>query len=143
MQRTFSPFTLHTLRSTLQLGQHLDLQDFTDRLVELGYHPEFQVNERGDMALRGGIVDFFPLDRELPVRVELAGDEVESIRSFDPISQQSKEKLDSLVVTPAGELGLLKKTSEPVAPLVDLLPRKQLVVLDDPEQLLLDRKSVV
>jgi transcription-repair coupling factor (superfamily II helicase) len=137
MQRTFSPAQLSALRFPLALGQRLDLQDFQGKLVELGYHPEFQVNERGDMAVRGGIVDFFPLDRELPVRVELAGDEVESIRSFDPVSQQSRDKLDSLVVTPAGELGLLKKTTEPVAPLVDLLPRNTLLVLDEPEQLLL------
>jgi transcription-repair coupling factor (superfamily II helicase) len=137
MQRTFSPAQLSALRFPLALGQRLDLQDFQEKLIELGYHPEFQVNERGDMAARGGIVDFFPLDRELPVRVELAGDEVESIRSFDPVSQQSKEKLASLVVTPAGELGLLKKTTEPVAPLVDLLPRRTLLVLDEPEQLLL------
>jgi len=137
MQRTFAPDQFSALRFPLALGQRLDLQDFADRLVELGYHPEFQVNERGDLAVRGGIVDFFPLDRELPVRVELAGDEIESIRNFDPVSQQSRDKLDTLVVTPAGELGLLKKTNAPLAPLVDLLPRDTLLVLAEPECLLL------
>ena len=52
------------------------------------------------MAMRGGIVDFFPLDRDDPVRVEFAGDEIESIRTFDPITQQSREKREQLVVTP-------------------------------------------
>ena len=49
MQRTFSPAQLSALRFPLALGQRLDLQDFQEKLVELGYHPEFQVNERGDM----------------------------------------------------------------------------------------------
>ena len=137
MQRTFSGGQLAALKLSLTLGQRLDLQDFSDRLTELGYQPEFQVNERGDMAVRGGIVDFFPLDRDLPVRVELAGDEIESIRSFDPVSQQSKDKLESLIVTPAGELGLLKKSVETTTPLVDLLPRNALLVLNEPDDLLL------
>ena len=46
------------------------------------------------MAMRGGIVDFFPIDREEPVRVEFSGDEIESIRTFDPVTQQSREKRD-------------------------------------------------
>ena len=135
MQRTFSPSTLHGLRSTLQLGQRLDLQDFTNRLVELGYRPEFQVNERGDMSVRGGIVDFFPLDREEPVRVEFADDEIESIRSFDPITQKSRDKLDAVTVTPAGELGLLKHAPTQAASLLESLPANTLMVLNEPEWL--------
>ena len=137
MQRTFSPTQLAALRFALAVGQRLELQELSDRLVELGYHPEFQVNERGDMTVRGGIVDFFPFDRELPVRVELVGDAIESLRSFDPASQQSRDKLGSLSITPAGELGLLKKTGAPVTPLVDLLPPDTLLVLAEPERLLL------
>jgi transcription-repair coupling factor (superfamily II helicase) len=137
MQKTFSRSTLLSLRSSLSVGQHLDLQEFTAMLIERGYSPEVQVNERGDMAVRGGIVDFFPIERDLPVRVELAGDEIESIREFDPVSQQSKEKLDSLIVTPAGEVTLLKKTTDHVARLVDLLPRDTLLVLDEPDNLVL------
>ncbi|MEI6082815.1 MAG: transcription-repair coupling factor [Verrucomicrobiota bacterium] len=137
MQKTFSHASLNALRFAISLGQKLDLQDFSDRLVELGYHPEFQVNERGDMAVRGGIVDFFPLDRDLPVRVELAGDEVESIRSFDPVSQQSRDKLELLNISPAGELGLLKKSTEMPTPLVDLLPKNALLMLNEPDDLLL------
>ena len=121
----------------VKLGQRIDLEEFTEQLTELGYSAEVQVNERGDLAVRGGIVDLFPLDRELPVRIELAGDEVESIRSFDPVSQQSRDKLDAVTITPAGELGLLKRDSSQTAPLVDLLPANALIVLDEPEALLL------
>jgi transcription-repair coupling factor (superfamily II helicase) len=135
MQRTFAPEYFMSLRMELRLGQTLELQQFLNKLTELGYHAEYQVSDPGDMAMRGGIVDFFPIDREEPVRVEFSGDEIESIRTFDPITQQSREKRERLVVTPAGELGLLKQAEDRTAPLVDLLPRDTLLVLDEPDKL--------
>jgi transcription-repair coupling factor (superfamily II helicase) len=135
MQRTFAPDYFMSLRMEVRLGQEIELQDFLDTLAKLGYHAEYQVNDPGDMAMRGGIVDFFPLDRGEPVRVEFSGNEIESIRTFDPITQQSREKRDHLVVTPAGELGLLKQATDQTAPLVDLLPRNTLLVLDEPDKL--------
>ena len=132
MQRTFSAAALSALRFPLSLAQTLDLHELLSTLTERGYSLEVQVNEPGDMAHRGGIVDFFPLDRNNPVRVEFAGDEVESIRAFDPVSQQSREKIDSVTVTPAGELGLLKRAPDKTASLIDLLPRDTLFVLDEP-----------
>jgi len=135
MQRTFAPEYFMSLRMELRLGQTLELQEFLNKLTELGYHAEYQVSDPGDMAMRGGIVDFFPIDRGEPVRVEFSGDEIESIRTFDPITQQSREKRERLVVTPAGELGLLKRATDRTAPLVDLLPRNTLLVLDEPDKL--------
>jgi len=135
MQRTFAPDYFMSLRMEVRLGQELELQDLLDTLTKLGYHAEYQVNDPGDMAMRGGIVDFFPLDRGEPVRVEFSGNEIESIRTFDPITQQSREKREHLVVTPAGELGLLKQATDQTAPLVDLLPRNTLLVLDEPDKL--------
>ncbi|MGD0059214.1 MAG: transcription-repair coupling factor [Verrucomicrobiia bacterium] len=135
MQRTFAPEYFMSLRMELRLGQTLDMQEFLKTLTELGYRAEYQVSDPGDMAMRGGIVDFFPIDRDEPVRVEFSGDEIESIRTFDPVTQQSREKRDRLVVTPAGELGLLKQATDKTAPLVDLLPRNTLLVLDEPDKL--------
>jgi len=135
MQRTFSADALTAFRFPLSLGQTLDFHELITALTERGYSLEVQVNERGDMAQRGGIVDFFPLDRNDPVRVEFAGDEIESIRAFDPVSQQSREKLESVTVTPAGELGLLKRAPDKTASLLDLLPPNTLLVLDEPERL--------
>ena len=135
MQRTFAPEYFMSLRMELRLGQTLELQGFLNTLTELGYRAEYQVSDPGDMAMRGGIVDFFPIDREEPVRVEFSGDEIESIRTFDPVTQQSREKRDRLVVTPAGELGLLKQATDKTAPLVDLLPRNTLLLLDEPDKL--------
>ena len=135
MQRTFAPEYFMSLRKEVHLGQTLELQDFLNTLTELGYHAEYQVNDPGDMAMRGGLVDFFPLDRGEPVRVEFSGNEIESIRTFDPVTQQSREKREQIVVTPAGELGILKQDADKTAPLVDLLPRDTLLVLDEPDKL--------
>ncbi|MGD0016078.1 MAG: transcription-repair coupling factor [Verrucomicrobiia bacterium] len=135
MQRTFSRSSLHALRFTLTAGGQYELQDLIGRLVELGYHPEHQVSERGNMAHRGGIVDFFPLDRDDPIRVEFDGDKIASIRVFDATTQQSHDKLQSIVVTPAGELGLLKRAPDKTASLLELLPADTLLVFDEPEQL--------
>ena len=135
MQRTFAPEYFLSLRTELHLGQALGLQDFVDHLIQLGYHGEYQVNEPGDMAMRGGIVDFFPLDREEPVRIEFSGDEIESIRTFDPTTQQSREKREQVVVPPAGELGILKQAADKTALLTDFLPRDTVLVLDEPDKL--------
>ena len=135
MQRTFAPEYFLSLRTEIHLGQALVLQEFVDHLIELGYHGEYQVNEPGDMAMRGGIVDFFPLDRDEPVRIEFSGDEIESIRTFDPTTQQSRDKREQVVVTPAGELGILKQADGKTALMVDFLPRDALLVLDEPDKL--------
>jgi transcription-repair coupling factor (superfamily II helicase) len=135
LQRTFSASALSALRLPLSTGQRLDLDALLSALIERGYSPEVQVNERGDLAHRGGIVDFFPLDRDDPVRIEFAGDQIESIRVFDAASQQSRDKLQSVTVTPAGEIGLLKRAPDKTASLLELLPANTLLALDEPERL--------
>ena len=77
-------------------------------LAGLGYERCDQVEEPGQFSIRGGIVDIFDLTEENPYRVELWGDEVESIRSFDVLSQRSIEKLEAVSIYPATELILSK-----------------------------------
>ncbi|MBO5474644.1 MAG: transcription-repair coupling factor, partial [Lachnospiraceae bacterium] len=74
------------------------------KLVELGYEKNYQVEAPGQFSIRGGIIDIFDLTEENPYRIELWGDEVESIRSFDILSQRSIEKLESMTVYPATEM---------------------------------------
>lgn len=74
------------------------------RLVELGYEKNYQVEAPGQFSIRGGIVDIFDLTEENPYRIELWGEDVESIRSFDILSQRSIEKLESVTIYPATEL---------------------------------------
>lgn len=74
------------------------------RLVNIGYEKTYQVEKPGEFSIRGGIVDIFELTEENPYRIELWGDEVESIRSFDVLSQRSIENLSSITIFPASEI---------------------------------------
>ena len=76
------------------------------RLVESGYHRVPLVQDPGDVALRGGIVDVFPTGYMAPVRLEFVGDEVESVREFDAASQRSLDRLEEVLLLPAREFGL-------------------------------------
>ncbi|MCI8924581.1 MAG: transcription-repair coupling factor [Lachnospiraceae bacterium] len=82
----------------------VDEKELADALVEMGYEKTYQVEVPGQFSIRGGIVDIFDLTEENPYRVELWGDEVESIRSFDVLSQRSIEKLSGITVYPASEM---------------------------------------
>lgn len=82
----------------------IDEQKLARKLVELGYEKNYQVEAPGQFSIRGGIVDVFDLTEENPYRIELWGDEVDSIRSFDIMSQRSIEKLESIKIYPACEM---------------------------------------
>ncbi len=89
---------------TIRIGDTMDLDAWKKLLVELGYERNVQVEGPGQFAARGSILDIFPLTEEVPVRIDLFGDEVDSIRSFDAGSQRSIEELDEAVIYPAAEL---------------------------------------
>ena len=82
----------------------VDLDELRRKFTTLGYEYVGQVEHPGEFSVRGGIIDVFPLTATLPVRVELWGDEVDSIRSFSPESQKSIEKLNEAIILPAVEL---------------------------------------
>lgn len=98
-------------------------------LAGLGYERCDQVEEPGQFSIRGGIVDIFDLTEENPYRIELWGDEVESIRSFDVLSQRSIEKLEAVSVYPATELILSKKELKDGLALIQKEGKKQAEVL--------------
>ena len=68
---------------TVEEGQVLDLEKLRDRLTAMGYERGAQVDGMGQFSIRGGIVDIYPLTEEVPVRIEMWDDEVNSIRTFD------------------------------------------------------------
>ena len=79
------------------------LEEMQSRLVALGYDREVQIEAPGQFAVRGGILDVYPLTEELPIRIELWGDEVDSIRTFDVETQRSIENLEEVSICPAVE----------------------------------------
>ncbi len=85
-------------------GDEIAPQEFAKKMIRLGYERTAQVEGPGQVAIRGGILDFFPLTEENPIRIELWGDEVDSIRSFDVESQRSIENLERLRIYPAAEI---------------------------------------
>jgi transcription-repair coupling factor (superfamily II helicase) len=88
----------------LEVGQTIDRDALAQTLVSAGYSRMPIVEERGELAVRGGIVDLFPPQRARPVRIELLGSEVESIREFDAASQRSQQVLPAVVAPPPREI---------------------------------------
>ena len=89
---------------TVESGQVIDLDAWKERLIAMGYERVAQVDGMGQFSIRGGIVDIFPLTEEVPVRIELWDDEVDSIRTFDLESQRSVEQLEYITIYPAAEV---------------------------------------
>lgn len=88
----------------VQVGQSLPIDAYLRQMTALGYTRADRVELRGDMSVRGGIVDFYPLTASQAYRIEWFGDDVDSIRTFDPADQRSLDRLESYVVPPCQEL---------------------------------------
>lgn len=91
---------------TYRVEDELNLKAEEHRLVQMGYMRNYQVEAPGEFAVRGGILDIFPLTEENPYRMELWGDTVDSIRCFDAASQRSIENMEEIKVYPASEFVL-------------------------------------
>ncbi|MGB7769759.1 MAG: transcription-repair coupling factor [Verrucomicrobiia bacterium] len=144
LQRTFPPGEIQQRTRPLQRGDKINPLDLIEWLEEQGYEPEAQVTQKGEIALRGGILDVWPITSPWPVRLEFFGDELESLRHFDPLTQISREEITAITLPPGGELGILKsKVQSPeskdfgLATLLDYLPRETIFLLCEPEPLAL------
>jgi transcription-repair coupling factor (superfamily II helicase) len=138
LEKTFPVESLRARMRQLQRGEHIEPLDLVEWLEEQGYEPEAQVNHKGELALRGGILDIFPPISPWPIRLEFFGDELESLRFFDPISQVSLQEIPSAFLSPAGELGILKSniaSGQAMATLLDYLPQETIFLLCEPDLL--------
>ncbi|MFP4638875.1 MAG: transcription-repair coupling factor [Guyparkeria sp.] len=93
----------------LEVGQTLDREAYRRQLEAAGYSLVSQVQQHGEYALRGGLVDVFPMGAEEPVRIDLFDDEIETLRHFDPESQRSTETVAEITLLPAREYPLTDK----------------------------------
>ncbi len=95
----------HILSQTLSLkvGDQLNLESIRQQLEQVGYQCVPQVQQHGEFAVRGAILDLFPMASDIPLRIELFDDEIESIRTFDPETQRSIDKIDAIELYPARE----------------------------------------
>jgi len=87
----------------LKLGQRININKIVSQWVSWGYQPEAEVEIPGTFSRRGGLLDLFPPSESYPIRIDLFGDEIDSLRSFDPTTQRSQERLTQVIVGPASE----------------------------------------
>ncbi|NMD42375.1 MAG: transcription-repair coupling factor [Firmicutes bacterium] len=104
ISRVLPPQEWRRLLIPLQVGEGVDREILLQKLIENGYERVPLIEGRGQCSARGEIIDIFPPGRERPLRVELFGEIIDSIRFFDPATQRSTERLDQVVILPAYEL---------------------------------------
>ncbi len=109
LQPTLAPADLAAASVTLRRGEAHNLEALIERWVAMGYRATPTVEEPGELNRRGGIVDIFPPGDDLPLRIEFFGDEVDSLRRFDPISQRSEAQAREATVGPAHEIALWRR----------------------------------
>ncbi len=130
LQPVPDPTSLRESSLLLRPGERADLEELSRRLTAMGYERVSLVEEAGQFAIRGGILDLFPLNDTHPARVDLFGDEVESIRCFDPATQRSLRPLERLLVLPAAT-----PAESEGGNLFDFAGATTLLVVEEPRQM--------
>ncbi len=127
----------------LAVGDELDLDDFTRWLIEKNFERVHQIERPGEFRLQGGILDVFPPDALDPIRVELFGDEIESIRTFDVETQRSLETLDAVALTVVAPVSFGESPAAPASSIdrtagesfLDSLSPETVLILNEPAEL--------
>ncbi|MBZ0303921.1 MAG: hypothetical protein K8J31_29555, partial [Anaerolineae bacterium] len=123
MQRTLPVNTFRRESLVLRPGDRQPIDRLLEQCVRLGYAPASMVVEPGTFSRRGGLVDIFPIAADTPVRVDYFDDEIDQLRTFNPSTQRSQERLPLAVITPAREAlpGLLPPLAAHLGPWFDTL----------------------
>ncbi len=106
VQLVMSPSDLASHTRIIRVGDRIDVGSLFEWAVTVGYDVAPMVQEPGTIARRGGIVDIFPSGADLPIRIDLFGDEVDSLRTFNPGSQRSEARMSEVRLLPPSELAL-------------------------------------
>ncbi|NNE34371.1 MAG: hypothetical protein HKN13_04000, partial [Rhodothermales bacterium] len=127
VEKTPSERTIIDSSLKLAVGMELPPSRIVENLIELGFSRVDFVQEPGELAVRGGIVDIFPYAGSFPIRFEFFGDEIDSIREFDPASQRSVSRLDEKLILPN-----LHDAEGGLESILSIIPRdSRLVVFDE------------
>ena len=102
-QRTLTPFRIRQLVANLKPGERISRERLAALLQANGYVRTDTVHDAGEYAIRGGIVDLFPSGEEQALRLDFFGDEIESVRTFDPADQRTTGRIDGFTLLPASE----------------------------------------
>ena len=102
-QRVLTPFRIRQLTRRIAEGERVDRDDLVQQLNALGYQRADTVAEHGEYAVRGSLIDVFPAGEKLALRLDFFGDEIDSLRRFDPADQRSTDKAKAFTLMPASE----------------------------------------
>jgi transcription-repair coupling factor (superfamily II helicase) len=102
-QRMLTPFRIRQLTRRIKTGERIEREQLVEQLNALGYQRADTVAEHGEYAVRGSLIDLFPAGEELALRLDFFGDEIDSIRRFDPADQRSTDKAEAFTLMPASE----------------------------------------
>lgn len=133
LRETIGPIANY--RVELAPSQSLNFSDLAHRLTDLGYERMPLVETPGHFAIRGGLLDVWPSTHSAPVRVELFGDDIETLREFDPETQRSAREIARVSLLPAAENLAPAASVRTTYTLLEHLPAGSLVVLDEPNHL--------
>lgn len=106
MQRMAPPSVISAFTQTVRVGMVIEPASLLKKFIDAGYSREEICEGRGQVCLRGGCIDIFPITAENPVRIEFFDDEIDTMREFDPLNQRSTENTDCVEILPATELPL-------------------------------------
>jgi transcription-repair coupling factor (superfamily II helicase) len=131
-----APQHVQSTSLTLVPGQEISPVDLGDLLAAAGYTRQDPVDESGEFCVRGGVVDFFPAGAKQPVRLEFVGDNIESIRTYDPATQRSINPLDQAAIVPLQDLLVEGDETDRSATVFDYLwaHGKPHVLLSEPDE---------
>ena len=111
-EKVINKKALATNTFSTKIGEKIDVEFLTKTLQTFGFEPTDFVYEAGQFSVRGGIIDVFSYAHDLPYRIELFGNEVDSIRTFDPVSQLSQETVKQINIIPNVQTKLLEETRQ-------------------------------
>ncbi len=136
LPRVSPPERLLQASIDLSPGQEVAPDELADLLVDAGFSREDPADEHGEFALRGGILDVFPPAEAQPVRLEYAGDAIESLRSYDPATQRSTAPIDRVTIVPLRDVLPSRGRSDASATVIDYLAlaRESRIVVSEPDE---------
>lgn len=109
--QSMTPAALRSWRKEIRVGERFDVGEMLTRWIDGGYEPTTAVAEPCQFSRRGGLVDVWPTGAEQPLRIELFGDEIDSLRPFDPATQRSSGRLTVATILPGNELPLWERAA--------------------------------
>ena len=130
LQRLIAPENFKKLYLSLKVGDTYHFEKLIDQLTQMGYQKSSIASDKGEFAVRGGIIDIFPVSSPDPFRIEFWGDDIESMRIFDPIGQKSIREAIQIDITPAQEMELMVHEQK-LCSIMDYLGPNTIVIFDD------------